>query len=241
MVVPALSVQSCTTATRTPLPSEASASDVLGQIGAGEATFSTIARAAGGLQSASASRALELLAAKRMVARELPLSTRPSREARYRIADPYLRFWLRFVGPYLADIERGRADRVIARVRSGWSSWRGRAVEPVVREALGRLLPVGGLGGAVVGGYWTRTNVPEVDLAGADRGPLAGAVTFTGSIKWLDTATFDDADLVALAAATAQVPGAGPETPPVAVSRSGVTAHQALAFGPEQLLGAWSS
>ena len=46
------------------LPTDALARDVLGQIGAGEATFSRIARAAGGLQPASLSRALELLMTK---------------------------------------------------------------------------------------------------------------------------------------------------------------------------------
>ncbi|HMR49488.1 MAG TPA: hypothetical protein PKE40_09505 [Arachnia sp.] len=34
---------------------------------------------------------------------------------RYRVADPYLRFWLALLGPYLPEIERGRGDRVLAR------------------------------------------------------------------------------------------------------------------------------
>jgi hypothetical protein len=223
------------------LRAEALAREVLDQIGAGETTFSTIARAAGGLQATSAKRALELLASKRVVARELPLSTKPSREARYRVADPYLRFWLHFVGPHLDEIERGRGDRALERARQGWASWRGRAIEPVVREALARLLPVGGLAGQVVGGYWTRTNVPEVDLVGADRSPVAHDVTFTGSVKWLDHDPFGTADLNVLANSTALVPGAGPGTPLVAVSRSGVTAKAHLALGPQDLMEAWAA
>lgn len=222
-------------------PVEALAREVLGQIGAGETTFTNIARAAGGLQSASASRALELLTAKRIVTREVPLSTKPSKEARYRVVDPYLRFWLTFIGPYLAEIERGRSDRLMMRIRAGWTAWRGRAIEPIVRESLTRLLPFDGLVGEAVGGYWTRTNVPEVDIIGADRDPLAKTITFAGSIKWLEAEPFGRGDLNALAAATVQVPGASAETPLLAVSRSGVATSVNVSFklDPDDLLSAW--
>jgi hypothetical protein len=217
-------------------PVEALARSVLNQIGAGERTFTAIARAAGGLHSASAARALEILTYKRVVSRDLPLSTRPSRDARYRVADPYLRFWLRFVGPHLAEVERGRGDRVVARVREGWPAWRGRAIEPVIRDAVARLLPMKGVDGPVVGGYWTRTNSVEVDLIGADR-PQAKAITFAGSIKWLEARPFETPDLNSLVRAAAQVPGAGPRTPLVAVSRSGTTARgAALRLGPDDLI-----
>ncbi|MGQ0772977.1 MAG: hypothetical protein ACT4NY_00915 [Pseudonocardiales bacterium] len=46
-------------------------------------THSMIARAAGGVSPASLSRALHLLAAKRLVDATTPLSARPSRETRY--------------------------------------------------------------------------------------------------------------------------------------------------------------
>ncbi|MDA8025216.1 MAG: ATP-binding protein [Actinomycetota bacterium] len=222
-------------------PVEALAREVLGKIGAGETTFTNISRAAGGLQAVSASRALELLTAKRIVIREVPLSTKPSKEARYRVDDPYLRFWLTFIGPHLAEIERGRSDRVLARIKASWTSWRGRAIEPIVRESLARLLPLDGLAAEAVGGYWTRTNVPEVDIIGADRNPLAKVITFAGSIKWLETEPFDNGDLNALAAATLQVPGASKDTPLIAVSRSGVgpNVNAAFKFGPDDLIKAW--
>ena len=128
------------------------ARDVLGAIGSGERTFTNIGKASGGIPPTSLTRALQPLEEKRMVAAELPLSCKPSRERRYRVADPYLRFWLTFLGPHLAEVERGRGDRVLARMRAGWSSWRGRAIEPVVREALERLSPSFPLGvGAVQG------------------------------------------------------------------------------------------
>jgi AAA+ ATPase superfamily predicted ATPase len=222
-------------------PADALARDVLSQIGAGETTFTNIARAAGGLRAMSLNRALDLLTAKRIVTRDLPLSTKPSKEARYRVADPYLRFWLAFVAPHLAEIERGRSDRVLQRARDGWASWRGRAIEPVVREALLRLLPFKGLTGEAVGAYWARTNIPEVDLIGADRAPTAHTVTFAGTVKWLENTPLDGADLNRLVADASQVPGVGATTPLVAVSRTGVSVKTAaVTLGPEDLMEAWS-
>ncbi|MPQ99774.1 AAA family ATPase [Modestobacter sp. I12A-02628] len=221
-------------------PTEAQARRVLSTVGAGERTFSTIARKAGGLPQASLSRSLTQLRAKRVVAADTPLSTRPSRETRYRVADPYLRFWLSFLGPHLAEIERGRGDRVLARIRSSWSSWRGRAVEPVVRESLMRL-PADARGGAdgIVGGYWTRTNDPEIDLVIADREPVATRIEAVGSIKWLDGQPFDSNDLGALVTHRGQLPGAAADTPLVVVSRTGSSVSGPTVIGPEQLLAGW--
>ncbi|HWH33580.1 MAG TPA: DUF234 domain-containing protein [Egibacteraceae bacterium] len=222
------------------VPEQYSAGAVLRAIGNGERTFANIARASG-LAGSSLSVALETLIQKRIVAKDVPLSTKPSRESRYRIRDPYLRFWLTFVEGSMPEIERGRGDRVVDRIRASWSSWRGAAVEPVVREAIRRLAPLDGLPQAdAVGGYWTRSNDPEVDIIGGDREPVARVIHFAGSVKWRDEAAFEQTDLHRLAALVARVPGASPETPLLVVSRSGVRARgMACALGPEELLEAW--
>lgn len=221
-------------------PDEAKARAVLGQIGNGETTFSNIARAAGGLQATSLTRALNVLVGKRIVTREVPLSIKPSKEARYRVVDPYLRFWLRFIGPSMAEIERGRSDRVMARIRRDWTMWRGRAIEPVIRDALTRLSPLPGLPAAdAVGGFWTRSNVPEIDIIGADRTPVAGVISYAGTIKWHDERPLDQGDLNQLAADLVKVPGATAKTPLVAVSRTGTTASGAVVLGPDDLIAAW--
>jgi hypothetical protein len=108
-------------------PEAAQARLILGAIGSGERTFGNIARAAGGIGATPLTRALTILQDKRIIAAELPVSLRPSRDKRYRIADSYLRFWLRFIGPYLDEIERGRADLTLARIEQSWTSWRGPA------------------------------------------------------------------------------------------------------------------
>jgi uncharacterized protein len=222
-------------------PNEAQARTVLGAIGHGERTFSLIGRAAGGLNPGSVKRSLELLTARRIVAADVPLSTKPSRETRYRIDDPYLRFWLSFLGPGIPAIERGRGDRVLASIRTSWTSWRGRAVEPVIRDALWRLdedeLPYGT---DAVGGYWTRTNDPEIDIVGADRSPVAKRITLVGSVKWLENKPFDARDLARLITHRSRLPGADDTTPLLAVARSGCTAEGIRHLTPGELMAAWS-
>jgi AAA+ ATPase superfamily predicted ATPase len=221
-------------------PHQAIARDVLRIIGSGERTFTNIARAGGGLSSATLARSLDMLAAKQIIAGELPLSKRPSKDRRYRITDPYMRFWSRFLEPSLPLLERGRADVVTTRIEAGWTTWRGRAIEPVIRDALARLLPddrfpdVG-----EIGSFWTRTNDVEVDLVGADRAPIAKSLFFVGSIKWLEERPFDNHDLARLAQQQGAISRVTP-LPMIAVSRSGVaTGGLAASFGPEDLINAW--
>lgn len=221
-------------------PSDAQARTVLGAIGSGERTFTAIGQAAGGLPQASLNRALKLLTAKRVVAVDHPLSTAASHAPRYRIADSYLRFWLAFLGPHLAEIERGRGDRVLARLKASWTSWRGRAVEPVIREALERLdLPDLESAPGVVGSYWTRTNDPEIDLVVADRLPVAKHILALGSIKWREEAPFDARDLGRLHAHRLGLPGAHDDTPLIAVSRAGSAVDGVIVVGPDELLSAY--
>lgn len=221
-------------------PAQAQARAVLSAIGSGERTYSLIGRAAGGLPQASLSRALRVLTDKRLVEATTPLSTRPSRETRYTITDPYLRFWLTFLGPHLAEIERGRGDLVMRRIDTSWSSWRGRAVEPLVRESL-RRMPPGALPPqtAVLGAYWTRTNDPEVDLIGADRGPVARVVSVVGSVKWHESRPFDPHDLARLLVHRDQVPGADERTALLAVARIDSTVPGVQVLGAAELLTAW--
>ncbi|HEY4028346.1 MAG TPA: ATP-binding protein [Candidatus Dormibacteraeota bacterium] len=223
-------------------PSELSARRVLEAIGSGEPSYSTIADLAAVPQT-TLNRALEVLTVqKRVVSVMQPLSTRPpSRLRRYLVADPYLRFWLRFLGPSLPEIERGRTDLVLDRIRSGWTTYQGTAIEPVVREAVTRILPDERFGDArFCGAYWTRTGEVEVDLVGADEEPVAKRIAFVGSIKWRERQPFDRRDLADLAAQRSRVPGAMADARLVAVTRAGATANGLdVTLGPEDLLAAY--
>jgi hypothetical protein len=98
---------------------------------------------------------------------------------------------------------------------------------------------------AVGGGDRTHANIdPEVDLVGADRAPVAQAVAFVGSVKWL-AGPFDHHDLAALTRAAPLVPGftAG-STGLVVASLSGMSSDLGrdavdLVWGPERMVSAW--
>ncbi|MEU4345168.1 DUF234 domain-containing protein [Nocardia sp. NPDC023852] len=219
---------------------------VLEAVGSGERTFSTIAAQAGGanaLPAGTLNPLLNMLRDKRIIASDLPLSTKPdTKNKRYRIADSYLRFWLAFLQRGIPLIERGRGDLALARIERSWHSWRGRAIEPLVRESLLRLLSNDRWPEIeAVGGWWNRQNNPEIDLIGVDREPVASAIHFVGSVKWLEDRPFDRHDYDALARSLLAVPGADHSTPLVAVSRSGIAESLPLArhWGPEDLVRAW--
>jgi uncharacterized protein len=220
-------------------PDHAQARAVLSAIGSGERTFTNIARAAGGIAHSTLTRATDLLTDKRVVVGDLPVSLHPSKERRYRITDSYLRFWFAFLGPHLTEVDRMRSDLTLGRIRRDWSGWRGRAVEPLVRESLARLLPARGIPAApVVGGYWTRSNDVEIDIVGADRGPIAGQLLFLGSVKWLENSPFDSHDLISLQRHRDRL--TGEPVPLVAVTRSGAsTARLDAVFEPDELLESW--
>lgn len=227
-------------------PSSTQSRAVLEAVGAGERTFSAIATEAGGgnpLPSGTLAPLLNTLIAKRVLAAELPLSSAPdTKNRRYRVADPYLRFWLAFLRRAIPLIERGRGDLALERIERGWTTWRGRAVEPLVRDSLLRLLPDHGWAETeAVGGWWNRRNNPEIDLVGADREPVARTVHFVGSVKWLEHQPFGRGDYDALVRDVLAVPGATASTPLVAVSRSGVDPGLPLAahWGPDDLVRAW--
>lgn len=218
---------------------------VLEAIGSGERTYSTIARKAGGAEPVASGTLTPLLTSlieKRVIADEFPLSTVPdTRNRRYRIADSYLRFWLAFGTQALPLAERGLGTSALARIEASWQSWRGRAVEPLVRESLTRiLLSQDSLGISSVGGWWNRQNNPEIDLIGADRAPVAKRIGFVGSIKWRDNRPFEQRDYAELVRAAHSLPG-GQDASLAAVSGSGFALDLPLAmrWDAADIINAW--
>ncbi len=220
---------------------ELQARSVLEAIGHGERTFTAISARSGVANHAGLTAALNTLTAKGIVDVRLPYAAPPGRKnKRYVVADPYLRFWLRFVSPGVDEIDRGRGDLLLARIERDWSTFRGAAIEPLVRRSLERMLPAPRFGDArYVGGYWTRTNVPEVDLVGAPE-PEPSTVSFVGSIKWRENAMFSRRDTLRLVEQRGLVPGAA-EARLVGVSRRGFANDAGLdvEVSPDELLHAW--
>lgn len=217
---------------------------VLEAIGAGERTFGKIQSRAD-VSERTLSTALDQLEAKRVISAEDPLSTRRiTNRTRYTVADPYLRFWLRFLADRTGDVSRGRGDMVAADIDAAWQDYAGVAVEPLVRAALERLLPEERFGAARhAGAYWTRDHTVQVDLVGTKERAKADRVEFTGSIKWRSRRLFGTDDVASLEAVAGKVPGWDRSTLRVGVSRTGFTKNIDLdvTVGPDDLIEAWRS
>lgn len=226
-------------------PARAQARVVLRAIGSDARVHRDIA-ARSQLPGTSLRDALTALRHRRLIERVTPYSTvAHPKNARYLVADTYLRFWLRFVGRDGIELaERGRGQLLVEKVREAWPTYRGRAIEPVVRHAIERLLPDESFGDALhVGAYWTREHSVEIDLVGGDRVPVADSIGFAGSIKWRVSSPFDRADAAALIVQRASLPGASESTPLVGVSRSGFQRGLALdvELGAEEIVAAYGS
>lgn len=225
------------------LPPHSSPRAVLFAIGAGEVEFSKILSRSG-IGRTSLTASLHALAEKQIVSRETPIAAqRLGKLTRYTVADPYLRFWLRFIAPNLPLLERRRGDLVLQRILEGWSAFRGRAIEQVVRACIESALPDERFGQArFVSGYWTRGNDIEVDLVGVDDDHRPQIASFVGEIKWREQAPFSREDASGLAAVRPHVPCTTPETMLIGVSFSGFAAgcKLDLRLGPEELLAAWN-
>jgi hypothetical protein len=225
---------------------------VLEAVGGGDRTHADIAATAGGRQGPLPSGSLSpllrrLVAEKRVLAVDEPLSTHSAKPALYRVADSNLRLYLAILRSAHELVRRGRSAAAFGLVERRWASWRGRAVEPLVRESLELAAADGALpwdSVAVVGGWWNRQFDPEVGLVGADRAPVAQQTLFVGSIKWLSSA-FDHHDLVELIRCARRVPGFAPgQTGLVVVSRSGLSDDYVrrevdVVWGPGDVVGAW--
>lgn len=230
-------------------PSPDTARRVIEAVGGGNRTHARIAAEAGSRAGVVPSGTLSpvlrrLVADKHVLAIDEPLSVVSGKPALYRVADSSLRFYLTAGRAAHELARRGRAAQAASLVRRRWASWRGRAVEPLVREALSLAADDLPWPEAVaVGGWWNRAFNPELDVVGADRAPVARTLCYVGSVKWLDQ-PFDDHDLGQLQRGAAAVPGFDTGgTPLVAVSRAGFTDaggdRLALRWHPSDVLGAF--
>ncbi|HEY4021436.1 MAG TPA: ATP-binding protein [Pseudonocardiaceae bacterium] len=224
---------------------------VLEAIGGAGRTYANIAAAAGSRSAVVPSGTLSpvlhrMTDDKQIVAIDHPLATLSGKPALYRVADSNLRLYLAVLRAATDLIRRGRSAAAFRLVERRWATWRGRAVEPLVRESLELAAAEGELPWpeiGAVGGWWNRQFDPEIDLVGVDKGPVANEIVFVGSIKWLAT-PFDQRDLAALHAAAPAVPGHTAHTGTVVASRSGFAdgldaASVDLLWGPTDLVNAW--
>jgi AAA+ ATPase superfamily predicted ATPase len=156
---------------------------ILQAIAQGRTRLNEIVQATG-MERGPVSRYLAVLKDLRLVERHVPATERQpdkSRQGLYRLRDPFLAFWFRFVAPYASTLEGGYTAPVARRVEAEMSRFIGPVFEDLCREwvieqaAAGRLpfLP------ERIGAWWDR-NV-EIDLVAAS--DSEGAL-LAGECKW---------------------------------------------------------
>ncbi|MEX0972654.1 MAG: ATP-binding protein [Solirubrobacterales bacterium] len=115
-----------------------------------------------------------------------PLSPRgpEPRRTSYRLADPFFRFWFRFVFPNRSLLERGRVKEVLRIVERDMDTYMGLAFEDCCREWAGRHAGGELPGSQQLGSWWSRDGQTEIDVAGVSR----GRYDLLASCKWAKSA-----------------------------------------------------
>jgi len=156
---------------------------ILSAVAAGKRKLSEIVNATG-LAHPTVTKYLSVLQGLGLVLREVPateLKPEKSKKGIYAIADPFVRFWFRFVLPQRALLETGRADEAAKRVNSEIDVFASSAYEDICRQTVNH-----GLLDDATGCRWERAGrwwIPnaELDLVAFD-GDRA-SVLF-GEAKW---------------------------------------------------------
>lgn len=166
------------------------AASILNLVGQGCHRMSEIAGRLG-KPATSLARPLERLLELDLLYREIPYgaSPRDGKRTLYRIADPFLRFWFRFVEPNRSRLEAGQASRVVADIRASRPHHVASVWEELVRASvLGT--SYGGPSWRAVGRFWGpgRDRTPlELDVVAESddgRAVLVGEVKWTADADW---------------------------------------------------------
>lgn len=187
---------------RTEFHQETLYASILRAVAAGETRPSDIARAVGRASADEIFDHLRRLIDLQFLRRDVPITeihrTRTQR-VMYRLADPYLRFWFRYVAPNQSQVQLRRGSRIWETyVAPGFddfvarTTWEDVCVQHLWRRLASDQLPVEF---QRLGRWWDNTD--EIDLVGVqDR-----LVTLVGECKWtnspVNTRIFDELRLKA--------------------------------------------
>lgn len=98
----------------------------------------------------------------------------------YRIADPFFRFWFRYVFPNRSRLERGRVDEVLREITDDLDNFMGLAFEDCCREWVGRYAPADFPDPEALGSWWSRDGQVEIDVVGMTK----SRYELLGTCKW---------------------------------------------------------
>ncbi len=148
---------------------------ILRAIAGGRAQLKEISDTTGIPATALPKEVRRLEAEYRLVEREIPVGDRTGRLGRYRLRDPFLTFWFRYVYPFESQLAVGRRDRLLAFIRKDLPALEGWTFEALVRQRIARGDPAlrFPFDPDVVGRWWNRRG-DEIDIvATGDKGRVA--------------------------------------------------------------------
>ena len=154
------------------------------------------------LPNPTVARYLDQLIRLQLVERRVPVTERPhnSRKGLYRIQDPFLRFWFRFVQTNLSELEYSRAEEVYeTQIAPELNHFVGPVFEEICRQWMARNPENLPFRARHIGAWWDREH--EVDIIAHDAENV-----FFGECKWSDQPA-TGAALQQLARNSAAVPG----------------------------------
>lgn len=179
---------------------------ILAAIASGETKFNRIQQLIG-VERGALSKSLRTLLDLGWIRREFPFEERSERRALYRVADPFLTFWYRFVAPLASELQFSDPSAVYAsRVAPHLADYMGWAVfeeicgQWIQRHAKERL----GLTVRQMARYWSRDGRTEIDLMAE----LNDGTFLFGECKWRADRITRLNDLSALQAKVASLPEA---------------------------------
>jgi AAA+ ATPase superfamily predicted ATPase len=161
------------------LRSASQASSLLALVGAGCHRLSEIAGRLG-KPAGALTRPLAQLIDLGYVRRETPFGEdeRSTKRTLYRIDDPFVAFWYRFVSPAWSLLERDLVDQVAGGVRAGIGQHHAQAWEELARRSVPHL-PIGGIQWGPASRWWGGD--AELDVVAES---LDGTAVLIGEAKW---------------------------------------------------------
>ncbi len=153
-------------------------SAILKAVAFGASSFGEIAGFTG-LEKTLLSKYLDVLEELGWVERLYPVGERiKPRKALYRIADPYMAFWFRYVFPNKSELELGNVDPVLEKVKRDYDAYLGMVYEQIFRESLYSLKKIP-FRPKIVGKWWFKDQ--EIDAVALDEAQSSSAFF---EVKW---------------------------------------------------------
>jgi len=132
-----------------------------------------------GLDKGMVFKYLAVLSRMHLINDEVPVTAHAGyRRRHYRLTDPYLTFWFRFVYPRRAETEMGQSREVLASIREGIAPYCGQMFEQLSHDLICRGILFGS-SYSRLGRWWQKE--AEIDLVGLNE--VSGDVLFC-ECKW---------------------------------------------------------